>query len=164
MSTVIQFTPSTAGAFQFKPTIGNTLYTAFVTLNLFGGRYFLNLYDQSSTLVISRALTSTGPKLQATLTWEDTGIGGLATIETATPHNVPLGQLANVYVSQTGTSFDGKWQALSVSETELTYALNNPDFVQPLPGSVSFPLNLVETANLGGFLLWDYSASTFEWQ
>lgn len=163
MSTTIQFTPSTAGPFQFKPTIANTLYTAFVTQNLFGGRYYLNLFDQSGALVLSRPLSSTGPKLQATLTWEDTGIGGLATITTASAHNVPVGQLANVYVSQTGASFNGLWQVLSVSEIELTYALPNPNFVQPLPGSVSFPVNLVATLNVGGWLLYDYSANTLEW-
>lgn len=163
MSTSLQFVPNTSGPFQFKPTIDGTLYTAQITYSLFGQRYYLNLYDQSNDLVLCRSLVSSGPQVSVTLTWEDLGVsGGLATIETSGNHNVPVGQLVNVYVSQTGTAFDGLWQALAVSATELTYGLNNPEYTQPLSGQMRIPVNLVATLG-GGWLIWDYATGLLEW-
>jgi hypothetical protein len=38
------FTPNTSSPFQFQPTLGATLYTAFITWSLAGQRYYLSLY------------------------------------------------------------------------------------------------------------------------
>jgi hypothetical protein len=38
------FTPSASSPFQFQPTLGGVLYTAFITWLLGGQRYYLNLY------------------------------------------------------------------------------------------------------------------------
>lgn len=163
MSTTIQFTPSTAAPFQFKPTISSTLYTAVVTWNAFAERYYLNLYDESGDLVLCTAIVSSGPRLGATLTWEDTGFGGVATATTASAHNIPIGQLANVRISQTDTAYDGNWQVLSTGATTVTYAFANPNETQPLAGQLSFPVNLVQALG-SGWLIYDYSTQTFEWE
>ena len=162
MSTTVPFAPSTTSAFTFQPTINGTQYTAVVTWNMVEQRYYLNLYSVSGALVICTAVVSSGPQLGATLTWSSQG-GGLATAVTNAPHNVPIGQLANVYISQTGTAFDGQWQVLSTGPSTFTYALGNPDDNQPLIGQLSFNVNLVAFLG-GGFLLYRYSSGVFEWQ
>lgn len=162
MSTTIPFMPSTTSAFTFQPVINGTQYTAVVTWNIFEQRYYLNLYSTAGALVICTAVVSSGPQLGVTLTWSSQG-GGLATAVTNAPHNVPVGQVANVYISQTGTDFDGAWQVLATGPSTFTYALANPDENQPLTGQLSFNVNLV--ALLGaGWLIYRYASGLFEWQ
>lgn len=156
-----QFTPSTTTAFQFQPTLAGTQYNATVTWNLFGQRYYLNLYDLSGNLIIATAIVGTGPQLAATLTWIDTGVSGVATATCAVNHNVPLGALANMFVAGTGTAYDGAWQVLSTSATTLTYALTNPNETQPLAGTIGFQTNLVAPAGIAGFLCYLYSTQQF---
>lgn len=163
MSTVIQFTPSTTAPFQFSPVIAGTQYNAVVTWNVWEERYYLNLYNTSGTLVLAVPVVATGPKLSATMTWTSAGFGGVATALTAAPHNVPVGQLANVYISQTGTAYDGAWQALATGANTMTWSLANPNQSQPLAGQLSFPLNIV--AALGaGWMIFNYADMTFEFE
>jgi hypothetical protein len=164
VSTSVAFTPSTTAAFTFQPVINGVQYNAVVTWNMVGKRYYLQLSDTSGNLLLCRSIVSSGPVLAATLTWEDDGVNGLATAATATVHNVPIGQLANIRVSQSGTGFDGSWQALSTGADMLTYALSNPDENQPVTGQLSFDVNLVATLNLGGILLFHYDSSSFEFE
>lgn len=162
MSTTVQFAPSTSAAFRFQPVIAGKQYTAIVTWNVFGQRYYLNLFDTSGNLVLTTAVVSSGPRVSATMTWVDTGIGGLATATTAVPHNVPVGGLANVQISQTDSPYDGHWQVLSTGPNTLTFAIPNPNESQPLPGQLSFNLNLVPA--LGGWLIFRYDVSQFEFE
>lgn len=163
MSTFVQFTPSTTGPFIFQPVINGVQYNAIVTWNVHG-RYYLNLYDTSGNLLICRAIVSSGPRLGVTLTWANDGVDGLATATTNAPHNVPVGQLANISISQSGTAFDGNWQALATGPQTFTYALANPDENQPIAGQLSFNVNLVATLNLGGWLFYHYEDQVFEYQ
>lgn len=52
MTTYFDFQESQAGPFQFQPTLDGTVYTAIVTWNTFGQRYYLNLYTPDSILVL----------------------------------------------------------------------------------------------------------------
>ena len=56
MSTIIPFTPIRQAAFTFQPVLDGNTYNATVTWNLFGQRYYLDLYALDGTLVVSRAL------------------------------------------------------------------------------------------------------------
>ena len=56
MTTYFPFTPTTTSVFQFQPTLDGSLYVCAVTFNLFGQRYYINLYDLSGNLVISTAM------------------------------------------------------------------------------------------------------------
>ena len=163
MSTVVPFTPSTTSAFTFSPVIGGVQYNAIVNWSISGLRYYLALYDTSGTLVLNTAIVASGTKLGVTLSWSNDGVSGLASAVTNAPHNVPVGQLANVYISQTGTGFDGYWQALATGPETLTYALSNPDENQPVSGQLSFNVNLVATIGISGLLIFNYSDNTFEY-
>lgn len=52
MSTIIPFAPSRLAAFQFSPTLDGETYTAIVTWNLFGQRYYINIYALDGTLIV----------------------------------------------------------------------------------------------------------------
>lgn len=141
MGTLIQFAPSTTQVFTFQPSLDGTLYNATVTQNVFGQRFYLNLTDLSGDLLLTCTIDGdSGPSMQATLSWSENG-GALAV--TAIPHLVPIGVPANLRISQTGTTFDGLWQALAITSTAFTYALSNPNESLPISGNLDFPANLV---------------------
>jgi hypothetical protein len=157
VSTFVQFVPSTTAAFTFQPVLAGVTYNATVTWNTFSQRYYLNLYDQNSNLIVCRPVSSSGPRFQATLTWDN----GFAQAALSAPHNVPVGSVATVRVSETGTAFDGDWQALAGSAQGMTYLLPNPDLVNPVTGTLQQPLNLVGGYNIG-WLLFHWDLQQFE--
>lgn len=67
------FTPSATAAFQFQPTLDDNVYTCVVTWNLFGQRYYLNVYQDDGTLVTCRAMVGSPPGFDINL------VGGLFT-------------------------------------------------------------------------------------
>lgn len=169
MNIFTPFTPSTVAAFSFQPIIAGNQYTVTVTWNIFRGGnasafegYYANITDLSGNLVLCCPLVGGSPGLQASLTWKDDTTGGTATIVTAAPHNVPLAQLANVRVSNTGTAFDGLWQALSTGATTLTYGLSDPLQALPASGTLDIPLNLVAGVIASGWLYYHEDTLQFE--
>lgn len=62
MATAFPFTPTPTSPFQFQPTLNGALYTGFVTWNLFGQRFFLNLYQSTGGLwVLTTAVVGSTP-------------------------------------------------------------------------------------------------------
>lgn len=155
----IDFVPSTITAFNFQPTWDNTIYNVTVTWNVFGQRYYVNVTDTSGNLILCRGMSETGPGFVSSFTW----LNGIATVTTATPHNVPLGAVANIYVSGTGDTFDGSWQALATGAYTMTYAVDEPANVLPENGTLSFPLNLIEGYLPGGWLLYHADTGQIEY-
>ena len=54
--TTFPFTPSSTQPFEFQPTLDGVQYTALVTWNIFGRRYYLNIYQLDGTRVLTTAL------------------------------------------------------------------------------------------------------------
>lgn len=52
MTTFTNFAPSPQTPFQFQPTLDGQAYTVVVTWNLFGQRYYVNIYDLGGVLVV----------------------------------------------------------------------------------------------------------------
>lgn len=158
-ATFVNFSPSTLAAFNFQATLAGTIYNVIVTWNIFGQRYYVNVYDLSGTLIVCRALCSSGESFQGVFTWAD----GIATATLAGAHYVPIGGVADVWVSKTATGFDGGWQALSTGPNTLTYELStNPNSTDNVTGQVNFALNLVEGSGIDGWLLFHYDTQQFE--
>jgi hypothetical protein len=55
------FVPNPNSAFEFKPTLDGVVYSVTVTWNLFGQRWFFNIYTQSGVLILSAALIGSPP-------------------------------------------------------------------------------------------------------
>jgi hypothetical protein len=53
---IINFTPSATSAFQFNPTLDGLPYVATCTWNIYGQRYYVNIYNSFNTLVMSRPI------------------------------------------------------------------------------------------------------------
>jgi len=54
--TVIQFAPSPYANFQFSPTLDGVTYTAICTWNIYAPRYYVNIYDNNGTLIVTNPL------------------------------------------------------------------------------------------------------------
>lgn len=53
---VVPFVPTTNAPFQFQLTLAGSDYTAIVTWNLFGARFWFNLYTVQGVRVVSLPL------------------------------------------------------------------------------------------------------------
>lgn len=54
--TTFAFTPTASANFQFVPTLDGNQYTAIVTWNLFGQRYYISIYALDGTRVLTTPL------------------------------------------------------------------------------------------------------------
>lgn len=54
--TIVPFVPSTSAPFQFQLSLDGSDYTAIVTWNLFGQRFYFNLYTVQGVLVLALPL------------------------------------------------------------------------------------------------------------
>ena len=166
MATFIDFVPGTVTAFSFQFTANGVSYIATVPWVLYAQRYHLSITDLSGNQILYRGLVSSGPRYTAALNWAN----GIAVATVTGLHSVPIGQCANIRVSQSGTGFDGNYTALSINPTSLTYGLTlAPAASLPQSGSVSFDMNLLDKVTLsdgtpvGGYLLYHYSTQQFEY-
>lgn len=58
MTTYVPFTPALNTLFSFQPTLGGSLYNLYVTWNMAGQRWYLNIADLQQNLVLAEALIS----------------------------------------------------------------------------------------------------------
>jgi len=52
VTNVIRFTPSNNSNFQFQVTLDGSQYNIIVNWNIYGERYYVNIYDVNNTLVV----------------------------------------------------------------------------------------------------------------
>lgn len=160
-ATFLDFTPSILAPFSFQPTFGTDQYVVVVTWNVSGQRFYVNVYDLSGDLIVCRGLVETGPVSLATIIWDGVST---ATATLGPPHYVPPGAVASIWVSRTGSGFDGGQTALSTGPYTLTFPLvSDPGVAQPASGAVQFPLNLVDGYIPNGWLLYHADTNQFEW-
>lgn len=68
MTTYINFNPSPNEPFQFQPTLDGQVYSVIVTWNLFGQRYYVNIYTLDNALVVCLPLIGSPPERDISLT------------------------------------------------------------------------------------------------
>ena len=56
MTTFVQFNPSPYANFQFNPELDGVSYTAICTWNTYAPRYYINIYDNYGTLIVTNPL------------------------------------------------------------------------------------------------------------
>jgi hypothetical protein len=56
MTTLINFNPASTANFQFNPVLDGITYTAICTYNLYAPRYYVNIYDNNGTLIVTRPI------------------------------------------------------------------------------------------------------------
>jgi len=53
MTTLINFDPTPFANFQFNVTLDDINYIAICTWNLYGERYYINIYNNNGTLIVT---------------------------------------------------------------------------------------------------------------
>lgn len=56
MTILVSFNPAPTANFQFNPTLDGNDYVAICSWNAYGQRYYISLYDNSGTLIMSRPI------------------------------------------------------------------------------------------------------------
>src|SRR4029077_18591213 len=95
MTTFFPFPPPANQAFTFQPTLDGVPYSAVVPWNLFGRRFYLQLFTLSGALVLYRALVASlaGVAVQSAA-WQR----GRAILTTAAPLGLRIGDTVRLTV------------------------------------------------------------------
>ena len=166
MTTVVPFTPSPRGPFQFQPTLDGVTYNAVVTWNLFGQRYYISLFTLDGTPVFNLPLIGSESAVNlSSLSWS---LGVVtATIDVSAPaystRRLKPGRLINLTVSGAEPdAYNGQIQAVAQSQSTFTYPLPgaNPGPVTNL-GTVSYDISLT-SGYFNSTLVFRQFSNTFE--
>jgi hypothetical protein len=141
MTTITVFSPSATAnpPFQFQPTLDGAQYVVTTTFNIFGNRWYINVSDLSGNLILARPMVGSPTKIQASITWAD----WLAVASLDAAHNIPIGAVANIEVSDTGLTYDGTWSAWAVDAMTLAFTLQTDPGQYGITGNVSQDVNLI---------------------
>jgi hypothetical protein len=144
VTTYTPFLPTATAPFQFTPTLDGALHTLVVTWGLAGQRWYVNLYDQTGALVFYLPLiASPSPAATASLTYD--GVTQLATVTTASPHNLKIGSIVEMTVSGvTPSAYNGVFHMEVVSgPSMLKYPLTtDPGGPATSQGSIGRDINI----------------------
>lgn len=140
MTTITPFSPSAATPFQFNPTLDGQVYSAIITWNLFGQRWYANLYALDGVRVFTLPLigSAVGINLQ-TLSWAL----GTVTAVTSIPHGYKVG--ATIRLTITGVvpdGYNGTFDCLITGDSQFTYQMPTALAGMTQAGVVSYDISL----------------------
>lgn len=140
MTTFIDFVPPTNTPFEFSPTLDGAQYNATVTWNLFGRRWYVNVYDLGGLLIFSVPMigSQTGITI-ANGSWAN----GRVTITTTMPHEYTVGQIVEFTVAEClPDAYNGKQKCEIASANSYIYDLAaNPGTFTAL-GTTHYNINI----------------------
>lgn len=154
--TAYPFNPSPLQNATFNPVLGGNVYAATIVWNVFGQRWYLNLTDTQGNLLISTAVVSSqDPQGISSITWAD----NLVTVETTSPHWLPLGSQARVYVSGYAPDAYNGLQTVNITgPSSFTYQLDSDPGETTVAGTFGSVIDL--SAGLAGDSMLLYYAAT----
>ena len=139
--TYIPFIPSQNQAPQFQVTLDGNLYTAIITWNLQGQRYYLNLYDLNGELVLCTVLTGSpvGTPI-ASMSWSR----GTVSVVTESPHGLRRNATVKLTISGvTPDAYNGQIEAFVTGPTTFQYSIAANPGEMTVAGSINQNINLV---------------------
>jgi len=68
MTTIYPYTQSNSANFQFQPVLDGQVYNVILTWNIFGQRFYINIYDQSGNLIVCLPLIGSPPYQNISMT------------------------------------------------------------------------------------------------
>lgn len=158
--TTYPFTPSTLSNFQFGPTLDGSQYNAVVVWNVFGQRYYLNVYSLEGALVCSLPMVGSPEAIPlASLDWAN----GIVVAQTSAPHGFTVGSKVTVTIAGCApTTYNGLIEALVLNTTLFQYDVaSNPGSVATL-GTVAYQINLVGAFFDSSILIYNPQANQIE--
>jgi len=163
MTTFITFSPPPNAPFQTNITLDGTLYTLLVNWNLFGQRWYVNLFNQTNTRILTLPLIGSQTAFSInSITWDP--IKQVTTVVTAVAHSIPIGTVAKVTISGlVPTAYLGLW----VMEAKDAYTLTFPLTIDPgsnatATGLAAQNINLIEGYGFTSTLVYREENATFE--
>lgn len=160
MTTYTNFTPTSSKAFTFQPALDGSTYTCVVTWNLFGQRYYVNLYDLDGTLVVCLPLIgSVTAQNLSSLSWSN----GVVTATTTVGHGYLVGTTVALTVAGSSPSaYSGLVYALITSRTAFTYSLSTDPGINVTPGTVCSQINILAGYFTSSTMVYREDAAQFE--
>jgi hypothetical protein len=68
MTDYVNFQPNDVSAFQFQAVLDGTQYNCVITYNLFGERYYINIYTTEGALIVARPVVGSPNEYDISLT------------------------------------------------------------------------------------------------
>lgn len=121
MSTIIDFAPASNANFTFQATFDGQVYNVIVNWNLFGARYYINIYTTSGALIVCRPLIGSPLGISlASITYEN----GLAIAVASEPFTYAVGSVVQLTISgATPDGYNGTFNCAIQNDTTFSYAL-----------------------------------------
>lgn len=141
MTTFFPFTPPVDQAFTFQPTLDGTPFSAVVPWNLFGRRFYLQLFTLSGALVLYRALVaSTAGVAVQSAAWSR----GRVTAATAAPLGLRVGDVVRLTVDgMTPDAYNGTNLCLVTGPASFSFPLASDPGDATVLGTASYNVDLV---------------------
>lgn len=157
--TAYPFVPSASEPFQFQPILDGATYNIIVTWNIFGQRWYVNVFDLSGNRVVTIPVISSPSALAfQAVSWAN----GRAIIVAAVPHGFPVGATIRLTVSGCAPDgYNGEIDALASSASALTYALASDPGDATVLGMVGYSINILD-GYFTSTLVFREASSTFE--
>ena len=154
------FEPSVGQNFTFSPVLDGNTYNATVTWNMFGQRWYINLYDLSGNLIVSRALASSGPRQSIlSATWDL----NIVTVTSQLPHYLPIGSAAQLRIfSMTPSTYNGSYLCRITGSDTFEYDLAGDPGQVVSAGSYGQVTDLADGYFTSSVLLYYADSSNFE--
>lgn len=141
MTTFIQFVPTQTQVFTFQAVLDETTYGVRVPYNIFGQRFYIEIFGENQTLVLSRALigSAIGAQIEAA-SW----LRGFASIRTGLPHGYKVGSIVTLTMTDiVPDAYNGRYECLITGPDTFSYALASNPGVATAFGAASYDVNLV---------------------
>lgn len=140
MPTLIPFTPSTTSNFKFQATLDGQQYSIRIDWNLFGARYYLNIYDLSNNLIVSRPLIGTPLGYQLT---SITSTANIAVATTAMPHTYSVGTVVPLTISGAiPNDYNGAFNCTIINNTQFSFPVSTIQQSTSVSGNVTYTLSM----------------------
>lgn len=140
--TLFSFLPLSAAPFQFQPTLDGSVYNVVVTWNLFGRRYYVNIYQLDGTLVACLPMVGSagGVNIQS-IAWSS----GKAIVTTQTPHGYRITSTVAVTISGCApAAFNGEFDCVVTGPNTFFYLLADDPGTFTSLGVASYDISLTD--------------------
>lgn len=141
--TTVAFTPSPLQPFQFQATLDGQQYTVIVTWNIFGQRWYINIYSLNGVLVAVLPLIGSAVTLQlASLMWNQ--LAGIMVATTMLPLPFKIGQVVNLSLANiVPVALNGRVQCNITGLKTFTFPMPGDPGRITTVGVVDYGINLV---------------------
>ncbi len=141
MTTFIDFVPSAISAPEYQITLDDAIYRMTVTWNLFGQRYYINIFDLSNNLILSVPLIGSpiGNPVQG-VSW----LRGQVTLTTSRRLDFQIGQIVRLTISgMTPAAYNGTFECFVTGSNSIVYSVADDPGEATVLGDVENNIDLV---------------------